>query len=245
MKKGIVRKRQKPVAWTDLSRFVGIHTNQRCFVVGASPSLAFLDISKIHYHVVIAVNSAALLMPWDHGDESKRFWLSNDALCLQWTYFYSHVLKAHCTKLVRTSWRKQDEEIRNHDFQYFAPRKQDVIIDSNDGGLCSVSSIPTAIDFALLMGCKPIYLLGVDQRMVHGNSHFWQFWDQSKWPQRMDKERNFRPEQKHQAQVFDQNIKVFVALKHYADQQSTPIYNCSSRSRLEIFPKIAFEESLI
>lgn len=224
-----------------------MHAGRRCFVVGAGPSLAFMKLKDMHYHPVIAVNSAALIMPWDSGDSGdndKRFWLSNDASCLKWDYFWSHVLKACCTKLIRTSWKKHNDKVNGHNFQYFAPREYDTVINPADGGLCSVSSIPTAINFAMLMGCNPIYLLGVDQCMVHGNSHFWQFWDKPKWPQRSDKERYFRPEQKHQGQVFDQNLNVFKALKSHADKNDINIFNCSLRSNLDVFPKLPFEESL-
>ena len=245
MKKGTARQRRQIEAWTDLSKFSGLYPGQRCFVVGAGPSLAFLKLAEIQHHVVIAVNSAALLMPWDQGTEKKRFWLSNDILCMRWSYFWSHVLKSQCTKIVRTSWKKRNDEICNHGFQYFTPRKHDTIIDPDDGGLCSVSSVPTAIDFALLMGCNPIYLLGVDQRMVHGNSHFWQFWDSSKWPQRLDKDKNFRPEQKHQGQIFKQNLDVFTALGKYAKQRKIDIFNCNSRSSLGVFPNISLEEALL
>ncbi len=245
MKRKIQRKRNPPTSLTDLSDLKNIHVGEKCFVVGAGPSLAFLDIKGIHEHVVISVNSSALLMPWDkEGNILRHFWISNDSLCTRWDYFWSCVLCAHCTKIVRTSWKGKDEKIKNYGFRYFEPRKSSHKIDARDGGLCSTSSVPTAIDLALLMGCLHIYLLGVDQKIVHGASHFWQFWDKSKWPQRNDKGRDFRPEQPHQLKMFEENIPVFEALKKHASEMEAKIYNCSIRSSLKVFEKIPFESSL-
>ena len=109
-------------------------------------------------------------MKWrDAGDITSRFWVSNDTLCTKWSYFWTHVLRADCTKVVRITWKKYDEDLRGYNFRYFATRKSDTEIDSDDPGLCSQSSIPTAIDLSILLGCKQIYLLGVDNCMVNGN----------------------------------------------------------------------------
>ncbi len=245
MEKTRKRSSEKPKSWVDLSYFNGLQKGKKCYIVGAGPSLAFLDIQEIHRHVVISINSSAILMPWDkEGDDQKRFWISNDVLCMKWTYFWTHVYRAKCTKIIRTSWKKNDDVLRGHHFRYFMPRKyQTNPLDPEDPGLCSVSSIPTGLDFSLRLGCKNIYLLGVDQKMVHGNSHFWQFWPKAKHPQRKDKGKNFQPEQKHQIKVFDQNRQVFEALDHYAKSKGAVIKNCSMRSVLDVFPKVSLEDS--
>lgn len=246
MLNGTKRERKELKRWTDLSDLCDIHSKGKCFVVGAGPSVGFLDLKGIHEHIVISVNSSILLMNWNYsGDETRRFWVSNDRLVLRWNYFWSYVLRAYCTKLVRTSWRKYDGQIKAHNFRYFAPRESEYAPLYRDiGGLCHSSSVPTAIDLALLMGCKKIYLLGVDQKMIHGNSHFWQFWDDSKQPIRSDKGKGFRPEQSHQIEVFENNIKVFEGLKEYAERTGVSIRNCSLRSGLKVFDKLPFEKAL-
>ncbi len=218
------RKRQgrKLRSFTDLSDFDNAYSGQKCFIVGAGPSLISLDLLGIHEHVVISVNSSVLLMPWMLGNADKRFWVSNDVLCLRWSYFWTHVANAKCSKVVRTSWRKYEDKLLGYNFRYFAIRKSEKHPLQPDKGLCFTSSVPTAIDFALRMGCKQIYLLGVDQKMVHGNSHFWQFWSKDKWPSRSDKSKLFRPEQKHQIKVFEHNEQVFSALQLAEAASSQP-----------------------
>lgn len=239
------RTRRKPLGFTELSDLRDLHVNAKCFILGAGPSVGFLNLKGIEEHVVISVNSSIMLLDWSKGLSDRRYWISNDVLCMRWSYFWKQVLKGQCNKLVRTSWRKNDEQLRPHGFRYFAPRdSQSIPLNENEDGLCSVSSVPTAIDLALLLGCQSIYLLGVDQAMIHGNSHFWQFWPKEKWPQRNDKGKNFRPEQKHQMGIFDLNTSVFEALRELANRKKVSIYNCSLRSQLKVFPKLPFEQSL-
>lgn len=245
MIKNMKRQPRKIKPYTDLTDLADIHTGRKCFVCGAGPSLAFLNLSKIHNHVVIATNSAMMLMPWAEGDPDSRYWISNDTLCLKWSYFWKDVLRSNCHKIVRTSWRKRDDELHKHGFRYFAPRESQKIPLENSGkSLCYESSVPSAIDLALLMGCKEIYVLGMDHKMLHGNSHYWQFWPKEKWPQRSDKGKNFRPEQNHQLRVFQENKKVYIALDELSKRLGAQIYNCSNISTITTFPKITLEQAL-
>jgi hypothetical protein len=239
----IKRQGKKPRALTDLSDFWGVYPKTKCFIVGAGPSVGLLDLSNIHAHVVIAVNSAAILMPWHIGSNERRFWISNDVLCARWNYFDSRVVKAQCVKIVRKSWQKlPSKDIQN--FRFFQPRKSESHpLLTDDPGLCHRSSIPTALDFALRMGCTSIYLLGVDQQMVQNKSHFWQWWPPNRWPRRADKKKGFQPEKRHQIQLFNRNIVVFEALHKFAQRMDVKVYNCSNISSLKVFPLLSLEQA--
>lgn len=230
---------------TDLSDFNGIHSGEKCFILGAGPSIKDLNLGAIGGHVVICVNSSILLMDWSGGSPSRRYWISNDRQCLHWDYFWKQVVRSFSTKLIRTSWKKYNEKISQFGFRYFEPRISEVYpFNGRDRGLCFGSSVPTAIDFAIMMGCSKVYLLGVDHKFVHGNSHFWQFWDRKKWPKRLDSASNYRPDQKHQQEVFLRNIDVFLALNRYASDNGCVIKNCSSISTIDVFEKTSLLEAL-
>jgi hypothetical protein len=231
---------------TDLIDFKNINVGKKCFVVGAGPSLFTLNLSEIFKHVVISVNSSALLMDWkkEPENESSRFWISTDPLCIYWDYFWSHVVKQHCTRIVRTSWRQHAERIKYYSFRFFEPRKTYVTLDPDDGGLCSYSSVLAAIDFAIWMNCKEIYLLGVDHRFIQNKTHFWQFQSKNLWPRRSDKDKFFIPAKRQQVQVFLRNIDIFKLLQIYAEKKNSIIYNCSNLSNINIFPKKSLDEAL-
>ncbi len=238
MRRDKKRERNEIQPYTDLSDFKNVHSGRRCFVVGAGPSAAFLKLGSLSSDVIITVNSSILLFDWSDGLAPDRYWISNDTLCLQWDYFWTKVLRGGCQKIVRTSWKEHADKILQHNFRFFKPR---LSIDPpllNDGSaLCSVSSVPTAIDFALLTGCQEIYLVGVDHKMLHGNSHFWQFWPKDKWPQRRSKGKDFRPEQAHQIRKFEENLESYKSLRNLADSMGSSVYNCSTSSIIEVFEK--------
>lgn len=231
---------------TDLNDFKGINDGAKCFIVGAGPSLVQLDLSGIFRYPVISINSSSLLMSWkDPADEdNKRFWISTDSLCIHWDYFWTNVVHYDCVRLVRTSWRRHYEKIKYCTFRFFEARKTYVSLEPDDPGLCAYSSVLAAIDFAILMRCKKIYLLGVDHRMLHNKSHFWQFQPKEKWPRRNDKDRFFVPAKIQQTNVFVRNIGVFRLLNDFAASLGIEIYNCSHISTVEVFPKISLEDAL-
>lgn len=232
-----VRERYKHKFGEGISEFYGVNADQKCFIVGAGPSLNGLDISGIHDSVVISVNASCLLMPWStKGNINRRFWLSNDALCLQMSYFGPHVLDAHCHRIIRSSWSKHYQKLIGHQFNIFNPRKSQLApLSLKMDELCHSSSVPTAIDFAIFMKCNPIYLVGVDHLMIEGKSHFWQFWPKEKHIVRTSAKIVYRPNQPSQKKVFDKNLKVFDALKDYATLCGISIYNCSPISTVKTF----------
>jgi len=233
---------------TDLSDFQNAHQGRKAFICGAGPSVYRQDISGIHQHVVLAVNSACMLMPWDeYVDVESRFWVSNDILCKRWTYFEKYVKRAYCIKLVRSCWKHFYIEHQGLNFRYFRPRNdQDkTSLSLKEGGLCYVSSVPTAIDFSILLGCKLIFLVGVDHKMVKGKSHFWQFRNRnSNKPYQCGKKPVLNPEQEHQLRIFRKNIPVFEKLDLLATSRKCRIYNCSKISTVDIFPKITLDQAL-
>jgi len=228
---------------TDLWDFKDLNKGLSAFVVGAGPSLVGFNLGDIHKHVVLSVNSSIkLLDEWfKKGDSSRRFWVSTDPMCRNWTYYKSHVEKTYCTRIVRTSWKKYHKDLKKLEFRYFRPRSS---FSTTDGGLSSGSSVLAALDFAILMGCSKAFLLGVDHIFVQGKSHFWQLKAKPGKSRvfRLDKEES-KPEQVHQKAVFIKNIPVFEQLKEYG-KKTTMIYNCSKISTLRVFPKITLEQAL-
>ena len=217
--------------------------NEKCYVIGAGPSL-----HKLIYHplfpdiqnnVIIVVNSAILAMKWEKGEQDNRYFVSDDFIVTRWSYWRS-VLSSKCNKVIRSSWEKHKDLIKNFDkFFIFEPRNTpENIIDCNERGLAYASSVLSAIDLALQMGCKKIYLLGVDHYTDGWRSHFWQYWTYSKWP------KGPLAPITQQKESFNHNIQAFEALKGFADYLGAEIYNCSKDSKVEVYKKIEFKESL-
>ena len=217
---------------------INIHDGETCFIIGAGTSLYPQSISEkfknIFQHIVVAVNAGIILCPWHLGENKKRFWISNDASVRHWS-FWPLVKSSKATKVVRNSWEKYYQEIP--DFYFFPPRpsKEDVM-NPDDDGLAYCSSVPSALDLAIQMGCKKIYLLGVDHYLENGNIYFWQLWAYKNRPKGP-----FTP-LKVQNNIYDINFGAFRALNEFAKLKNAQVFNCSMKSKVDAFDKIEFED---
>ena len=226
-------------------RLKGKHTGENAFIIGAGPSLykeltnKRLD-NRINDHVVVAVNSSCIIMDWDQGSSYKRYWISNDALCRRWSY-WEGLKKSKCIKVVRDSWERYYKEIP--DFLQFSPRPtSEGVINPEDEGLCYCSSVPSAVDLCLQMGCKRVFVLGVDHSVLKGKTHFWQFFDTKDRPFRFDRGMATLGEQNN---AFRYNDLAYPALRGFADRLGAKVYNCNPNSRaIDVFDKIELEEAL-
>jgi len=215
------------------------HSGRSCFICGAG--LSFFDIINSKYfnnifdHVVISVNSSIIAMPWYNGSTDRRYWVSNDSAVRLWTY-WEQVKKSKATRIIRDSWKKYYHEIPK-DFLVFSPRSSNSKIDFKEDKLSFVSSVPTAIDLAIQMGCKKIFLLGCDHYTVNNKSHFWQRYAKEEQPTT----RGHVAPVLMQQLVFSQNQESYVALKEFAKHNECNILDCSLRGRIKVFDKIDFE----
>lgn len=216
---------------------IGRHARENACVFGAGTSLHGQNFNFVHEHVVISVNSSIMLMPWHNKNDGKRYWLSNDALVRHWSY-WDTIKKSHATKLVRDSWQKYFDEIP--EFLQFSVRNENIEhIDGNDKLLCGVSSIPTAIDLAIQMGCRRIFIYGLDQYAYMNKYHFYDFLPNEQKP----KFSLGRLPVNVITKCYADNQRIFPLLQKFADNKNCKIYNCNTRSAIDSFQKITIEES--
>lgn len=221
------------------------HLGETAFVFGAGPSLYFDYVKNErfafpHKYVTLTANSGIMFMPWQEGSASKRYWISNDSLCRKWGY-WNKVKTAKAIKIVRDSWSKYADELT--DFLYFSPRPtSEGKINPEDTGLAYCSSIPSGVDLCLQMGCKTIYLIGVDHYMYEGKSHAWQFLPDSEWPKGWLP--LLAPQSQQKEVFFNYNNLAFNALKKFADYKEAKIINCNPKSKVEYFEKQPLEKVL-
>lgn len=223
-----------------------------CVICGAGPSLINYDFKNYENIHIVSVNSSIIKMPWEYlcSKDLLRAWISNDSLCRKWDYF-EKVISYNCEKIVRDSWLKYKDELIN--FLYFSPRssKEDVI-NENDDGLAYNSSVPTAIDFAIKLNFKKIFVIGVDHSSFKNLTHFWQFLPKENQP----KERLFLCNKKIfrspdrimareciQKMSWDMNVSVFNSLRLVAERKNISIFSIDCGSNSLPFNYCSFEES--
>jgi len=234
-----------------INTYIGLlnkHKNDTncAFVFGAGPSLHNLYtcdkkiINEIKKHVIIFVNSAIIAGKdiFTLNNDTKKYWISNDALCRNWSWYNECVKESNYTKIVRNSWWKYRDELK--DFLFFSPRPTaEGVINPDDYGLSYPSSIPSAIDLCIQMNIKKIFILGLDQCLDKKTNyhHFWQLLK--------NQPRQLRPAQARweiQKKVFPINNIAYNALQGFAEHKRCKIYNCNPNSEVDAFEKIKLEE---
>jgi hypothetical protein len=222
------------------------HTDCISFILGAGPSLC--DVVRSPYflnifnHVAVFVNSSILVLPSESEfkdmDFNRYYWISNDALCRRWDW-WKRVRESKCIKVVRDSWSKYRDELDG--FLWFSPRSTpEGVVNDEDDGLAYCSSVPTALDLSIKMGCKKIFLLGVDHAFPDSNkTHFYHFLYP---PDQQPKSNGIAQGSIHQRKgVFEINKKAFHALNLSAERKGVKVYNCCRSSSIEEFEKVSFD----
>lgn len=214
------------------TQLINKHQGENAFIFGAGPSL-WLSMNapffkEIPNHgITIAVNSAVIAVP------NFNYWVSNDVLCRRWSY-WKDVKNGSGIKVVRDSWEKYKSELNG--FLFFHHRHtSEGSINISDVGLSYCSSIPSSVDLAIQMGCKKIFLFGVDQSSYRGKHHFWQFMPKNKQP---ISNPSVQDSWRRQQEVFDISLLALKALSHFAEFKKVEIYNVSQLSKVHIFEKI-------
>ena len=213
-----------------------------CCIVGAGPSLNETNPKFFHSMPCFAVNSAILKMEWEKDGDYERFWVSNDALCLRWSY-WDRVVSSKCNIVVRDSWLKHEDIIPKRS-NFFTARKSNTELDDIDEGLCYCSSVPTCIDMAIKFKFSVIYLFGIDHNESN-HGYFWSSWDKSRKPMQVvdySRERKFLTQpvtlvepRNQRSIVWNENKKCFDALSIYANSKNVKIYNMNPKSSISSF----------
>lgn len=223
-------------------------------ILGAGPSLRLFDFLKTNNCHVFTVNSSIIKVKWDTDSDLDlmRVWISNDSLCRKWSYF-DKVKNDKCFKVVRDSWMKYKDEL--DDFIFFNPRKtKEDVIEENDDGLLYNSSIPSAIDLAIKLNFKQIFLFGIDHKTISDKTHFWQFLEFKNQPKERIKhgEKNvYLPCTRimqpisMQKNVWNMNLSVFESLKKYAEKKSVNITNINYENTQIPFEHKALEKTIL
>jgi hypothetical protein len=212
--------------------------NKDAYVIGCGPSLYSIYKDKELWNkinneknIICSVNSSIILFDWSKENNDK-YWISNDSLCRRWDWWLK-VKRSECIKIVRNSWEKYKNELDN--FLFFEPRKtSEDIVNIEEKFLVYCCSIGSAIDLMIQLGCKNIFILGLDHNTIDNKHHFWQFFPKEKQPKAIIPAQGSWKQQKS---VFPIHLKAYKALQKFADYKNCKIFNCNLDSRVDIFEK--------
>ena len=247
------KKYEKSGFSNEIQKFHNIHKGERCFVIGNGPSLTPEDLNKVSKNCSFAANRIYLM--YERTDWRPTYYMCQDRqLIRSLTDYY-----LNCEETVFLGYQALYEygiDAENAIYYLADNRDANRIVkelgfsDSVDKYLIDGGSVTySAIQMAVYMGFKEIYLLGVD----HSFSHT------------LDKNRRIVKHEEVKEDYFDKRYKdafkqfeekgkvyaapdkkmmdlAFAAAKKYCDSHQIIIKNATRGGKLEIFERVNFDE---
>lgn len=234
------------------------HQGERCFIVGNGPSLIPDDLEKIKNEISFGVNKINEI--YRDTDWRPTYYLASDPLLLEKQNMRMAEIKMKSTVLLDSDFfegiipeLRDDVVWYHHVSRYtvvpeFSNRPDEIVY---EGG----SVLFHAIQFAVFMGIKEIYLIGVDNnyrtKMLNDGrvvldffsdspTHFYSSGDEERIIQEscegwMDYN-NLK-----KTGIYDSN-EMWKAVKYHCEINSVQVYNATRGGMLEIFNRIKLED---
>ena len=244
--------------------------NQRAFIVGNGPSLAFTDLDKLNQEISLGSNGVALVFEktkWrptiysciDSAVLVDRMEEIN-GLILELTesqfYFPKQVWNdsnpPEILKVEEIIYQRKNttffdtipHQITNNAFTSFSPELEKYLV---TGTTVTV----TLIQLAVLMGCNPIYLVGCDSHYVIPENAREKnadsdrvdkvlVLDEDNDPNHFDP-RYFGKDRLWHTPNVHLMIQQYEKVKEACDQRGFEIYNATIGGKLEVFPRVKFD----
>lgn len=155
----------KMASRNDLPVFENIHKGKRCFVIGNGPSLNRIDMTKLKNEITLGSNR--IFLGFQKWNFAVTYWMSTDETQLiQSVQDYTQNLPPEVIKLIPTLYIEPYEKIWKENLYavnvnlFPIPYPQ---VSANPSVIMSGFTVTiNLIQMALVMGCNPIYLVGVD-----------------------------------------------------------------------------------
>lgn len=227
-----------------LASLKNIYEGRRCFIIGNGPSLQAADLDKIAANgdVTFAFNRIYKIFPQTNW--RPTYYLSQDKKML----FRSH---QEISELdienkfipIEIKW-DYGIDIKGASYFNFINKFEDERYQfSNDISRCVIASNTvaySAIQFAVYMGIREIYMIGVDhsfQKVMNSNGEI--IIDNSAKDYFIP---NYTTEQEDvYIPRLDLSTLTYISAKEYADKHNIKIYNATRGGKLEVFPRVDFD----
>lgn len=219
-----------------IQKFKGIHKGKRCFIIGTGPSLKNedLDILKKNNELCISVNNIYLI--FDRTNWRPDYYISTDYRQMQDSKKVEvlSLMKESVCFIADSNASFCEATHTDNIFIYhlgkFWKNKGRVPFSEEFAQIAYNNGTVTyaAMQLAVYMGCKEIYLLGVDASGING---------------KYEKYTHFYKEEVLKATCFSYQVYIsYLSAKDYADKHGIEIYNATRGGELEVFRRINFDE---
>jgi uncharacterized Rossmann fold enzyme len=217
-----------------LEKYKDVFRGQRCFIVGNGPSLNVGDLERIKDKGIVSFASNGIYKIYQDTSWRPKYYFYGDVEAFKRAnniqkdqiYFMSDLFKDIVGKSDNINFFHHIFKLNQDGSALFS----DNIVKGVSGGRTITYVM---LQFAIYMGFKEIYLLGVDFSWgEHGeNTHFCNDYVDPQYEQRI------RENVMHK----DKLIKNYECANRFAEEHGVKIYNATRGGYLEVFERIDFD----
>lgn len=220
------------------------HSGRRCFIVGNGPSLDASDLTKIGQVGDISFAFNRIYHIFKNTDWRPTYYISQDEKILAGCKNEVEAIKAKGLFIpIELKWYYG---IDIHVAKYFhivTDNMNEEPLFSEDISKCVFNSrtvVYSAIQFAVYMGIREIYLIGVDHHFHTSMNSKGEIVVDPKAKDYFSAEYNNDKENLYVPNT-DLSTLAFLSAKKYADAHGIKIYNATRGGMLEVFPRVNFD----
>lgn len=228
----------------ELESLKNIHLGQKCVIVGNGPSLRAEDLDVLESKGIITFAFNRIYHIFEQTSWRPSYYISQDekmlAGCIKEVEQLTAVKKFIPAEM---SWY-QGIDIQNiQPFHIVHQEENNMPGFSEDIARCVINSstvVYTAIQFAVYMGIKEIYLIGVDHQFQTSMNAKGEIVIDSTIKDYFCDKYN---EDKNNLYIpnTEKSTLTFIAAKRYADAHDIKIYNATRGGKLEVFSRVDFD----
>lgn len=240
----VIKNFNKSIYSKKLKRFKNIHSGDLCFIVGNGPSLNPTDLNLISDYNLTSFGFNRIYLMFENTDWRPTYYMSQDEKML-----------GNCVQQVNDMdldykfipiFHKYYHNININNAYYFNLKTNangDTFFSEDIAESIGASTTVTcsAIQMAVYMGFKKIYLIGIDHNfatytndkgeMIHDDSIRDYFSDEYF----NDKAQLYTPN-------LDASTRAYIVMREYCDSHGIDIYNATRGGKLEVFKRVNLDE---
>lgn len=227
-----------------LQRLKNEHREKRCFIIGNGPSLTIEDLDKLGNEITFASNR--IFNIFEKTGWRPTYYLAVDSDLIKYNYETIKSIQAEYIFLSNIYQIPPNDKSENivyiNEFAKFPVNKWNDVSAFVSEDVAKFFSIGytvtfTAIQLALYMGFKEIYLLGVDfsYSIVR---------DSKGRITKNDNIKDYFDGKKYHSTVLNYNsvLHAYEVAEQYCRNHNVKIYNATRGGKLEVFKRVSFDE---
>ncbi|MCI8504538.1 MAG: DUF115 domain-containing protein [Dorea sp.] len=217
-----------------LRKYKNIYKDDKCFIIGNGPSLTSNDLDILYRNNIKCFGCNGIYKIFDQTNWRPDYYIlgdpdafrSNGHILRGQKYFVADVMKQFDLEGSSIEYFHHIFKVSKEGYALFS---DDIVHGVSGGGTATF----VMLQFAVYMGFKEIYLLGVDFSWGEngGKTHFCNEYVDSKY------EIKIRENVKHKNML----LKTYESAQKYTKEHGIKIYNATRGGNLEVFERVDFD----